>query len=184
MTSDDRETFYPRERGTIVPPPMFNPHSIRELERKSIRDFVEAHKEHLTGTVLDFGCGKDGTCRKPQPYRDLVSGEYHGFEPGDRWPVGPFSAILCTQVIQYMENPKRELGWFHQWLMPGGYLILTGPTNWPEVEDSDLWRFTLSGISRLVASCGFELLDAQRRAEIDEGNEKWSLGWGVLGRRK
>lgn len=158
--------------------------SIRELERASIRSFVEAQKEYLaSGSVLDFGAGKPGTCRQPQPYRDLVTGEYSAFDLGDPWPVGPFYAILCTQVIEYMEDPRRELGWFHQWLVPGGVLVMTGPTNWPEVEESDLWRFTLSGIQRLLKKAGFDIVVAQRRAEIEKGGEKWSLGWGIVARK-
>lgn len=47
--------------------------NIRELERASIRDFLKRHSDDLAGRVLDFGCGK-------QPYRDLVSGEYHAWD--------------------------------------------------------------------------------------------------------
>jgi len=117
--------------------------------------------------------------------------EYDPFDLGDKWPSGPFDTILCTQVIQYLPDPRRELGWFYQWLNPGGYLVMTGPTNWEEVEESDLWRFTRSGIRKLVegrvgesGATGFQVLICESRAELDlGGGAKFSLGWGVVARK-
>lgn len=178
------ETFAPGRAGSITSHAMhWNPTSIRELERKSIREFLERHKEYLQGWVLDFGAGKPGTCAAPQPYRDLVTGDYEPFDLGDKWPTGPFDTILCTQVIQYVIDPRRDLGWFAQWLKRGSHLVMTGPTNWEEVEDSDLWRFTRAGIRKLVEAAGFQVLTCESRAEIDLGGAKFSLGWGVVARK-
>lgn len=169
------------------PASYWNPQTIRELERKSIADFVCTNRHLLTGHVLDFGAGKPGTCRTPQPYRGMVAGEYTPFDIGDAYPPGPFDAVLCTQVLQYLgisHSHLAVLGWFEQWLKPQGHLVMTGPTNWEEVEESDFFRFTRSGIRKLLELSGFEVLTLESRAEIDLGGAKFSLGWGVVGRKK
>lgn len=179
---DPREDFYPGHCGAIVPSVFsWNPTTIREVEHKSIRDFVEKHKQYLQGRVLDFGAGKPGTCREPQPYKDLVSGEYVPYDIGDPSPHGMFDAALCTQVIQYL---PFSFDWnrLQGRLRLGGHLVLTGPTNWEEVEDTDLFRFTRAGIRRLLVSAGFTILICESRAEINLGGAKFSLGYGVVAR--
>lgn len=156
-------------------------HSIRGLERKSIREFVTKHQGLLSGRVLDFGAGKEGTCLKPQPYRDLISGQYEPWEPDDKWPVPEYDAILCTQVLQYVPDPALVIHWFHGWLKDGGHLVMTYPTCWDEVEDSDLWRWTRFGMEKLLAR--FEILHHERRAEIELGGFKFPLGYGVVARK-
>ena len=166
---------------------IWNPQSIRELERKSIRDFVERNKQYLTGRVLDFGAGKPGTCREPQPYRDLVSGEYVPVDIGDEWPIAYahlYDAILCTQVLQYIPNPAAILGCLNTWLKRGaGTLVMTYAANWDEVEESDFWRFTKAGMGRLLRESGFTVISHERRAEIDLNGFKFPLGYGVVAQR-
>jgi SAM-dependent methyltransferase len=169
----------------------WNTHTIRELERASIRSFVERNRQYLKGRVLDFGCGRPGTCAVPQPYRDLVEGEYLGYDLGDRIPVPPFDAILCTQVVQYMEDVPELLRYFHAVLTrfgqddlsPSGHLVLTYPTNWDEVESFDLWRFTKTGMEMLLKTAGFKIVTHERRAEIDLGGFKFPLGYGVVAQK-
>ena len=158
-------------------------HSIRELERKSIRDFVGRNRQYLTGRVLDFGAGKLGTCREPQPYRDLVSGEYWPYDLGDDVPTGKFDAVLCTQVVQYVPDVPRLISSFWSYLKDGGYLVMTYPTNWDEVEASDLHRFTKSGMERMISDMYLTIVSHERRAEIDLGGFKFPLGYGVVARR-
>lgn len=178
------ETIY-----LTVPPPVeavnqnyWNHQTVRNLERKSIREFVERSQGYLTGRVLDYGAGKPGTCAKPQPYRDLVTGEYSPFDEGDRWPVGPFDTILCTQVLQYLQNPAVLIGWFRQWLNPGGHVVISYATCWDEVEEKDLWRITKAGMHRMLTREGFAIVSHERRAEIDLGGFKFPLGYGVVAR--
>ena len=58
--------------------------------------------------------------------------------------------------------------------------MITGPTNWAEVEVTDLWRFTRAGIRVLLETAGFRVLDVHQRAEIDVGGFVMSLGWGAV----
>lgn len=155
--------------------------TVRQLERSSIRSFMEEYgAPNLPGRVLDFGAGK-------QPYKDLVDGEYVPFDKA-YVPDGvlfdkPFNAVMCNQVMQYLENPQATLYWFHSVLVSAGFLVLTYPTNWDEVETSDLWRFTKQGMHRMVTRAGFNVMVHKRRAEIDLNGFKFPLGYGVVAQK-
>lgn len=170
-----------------------NNDSVRVLERQTIYDFVAGCSEQLTGLVLDYGCGT-------MPYRDLVDeagGTYRGYDrphyPGAvmSGPIGstPFQvdnqwdAILCTQVVQYIPRPLDLLRQFRFALRAGGHMILTGPTNWAEVEPGDLSRFTLAGARHFVSEAGFVIERADRRAGVNVNGFELSLGYGILARK-
>jgi hypothetical protein len=164
------------------------------MENESIRRFVQkaADKGYLSDYVLDFGCGK-------QPYRGIVEragGDYHGYDlkkfPGnmsgkDITPslVRPLVAtILCTQVVQYMPDVQKwlcDLKNLYAWV-PKFHLVLTGPTNWPEVQDFDLHRFTRAGMESLLISAGFEVVLSERREAFTHLGYEWSLGFGIVAR--
>lgn len=164
--------------------------SIRDLERSSIRDFIgrAIADGFVRGRVLDFGCGE-------QPYRSMIEAagdvEYHGYDPrlvgsDPAVMLAPFDTIVCTQVMQYVDNPEWQLVKFRDWLVfpGGGHLIMTYPTNWDEVEPSDLWRFTKAGMERLLAVLDFDVLKHERRAAVELGGFKFPLGYGVIARAK
>lgn len=163
----------------------WNNTTVRDLERESIRAFMERHKSYLSGRVLDFGAGSE-------PYRDLVSGEYVPFDTYEhnilpvggkrkmQTPSGGFDVIMCNQVMQYMPDPQGTLITFSALLKPGGVLVLSYPTNWDEVEPNDYWRFTRKGMERLLSMAGFAPLIHERRAEIPLGGFKFPLGYGCV----
>jgi SAM-dependent methyltransferase len=156
---------------------------IRQIERESIRVFMERHRSYLRGRVLDYGAGKPGTCRQPQPYRDLVDGEYVPFDVDEDLPGGEFDTVICTQVLQYVESPIESLLDMHDALKVGGHLVLTYATNWDEVEDADKWRFTGPGIKNLLIRTEFNIVHVERRAEVVINNFRFPLGYGVVARR-
>lgn len=151
---------------------------IRQMERASIRVFMERHKRYLKGKVLDFGCGK-------QPYRDLVEGEYIGFEQGESLSdvAYSFDVVMCNQVVQYVLQPFDTLEHFWHFLKPGGHLLLTYPTNWDEVEDTDLHRFTKSGMDAMLRDARFKVLHHEQRAEVMIGRFSFSLGYGCVAQK-
>lgn len=144
--------------------------SIRILEQNSIRSFVEQYKDLLVGRVLDFGAGN-------QPYRELVHGEYIPFEKGEVFPTGMFDAVLMNQVAQYLSDPKEI---FSKLARVGGYLIMTYPTNWEEVEDIDLYRYTKAGMERILIESGYEIIEHQKRCSISFINFELVVGYGVV----
>ena len=157
----------------MSPAVVWNNESIRALERASIRAFMKKHRQYLKGRVLDFGAGK-------QPYRDLVEGEYVPHEQGEPIPGTHFDAVMCNQVMQYLDDPAKYLSAFAVLTAPGGHLVMRYPTCWAEVEESDLWRFTKAGMTKLLKDAGFRVLVHERGAEIDLNGFKFPLGYGVV----
>lgn len=159
----------------------WNHQTIRDLERSSIRDFVKNASANgtLSGRVLDFGAGKQGTCRTPQPYRDLVDGDYYPYDLGDPRPEGVFDAVLCTQVIQYVKDPQEFIFELRNYLCDGGSLVMSYPTAWDDI-DSDLFRFTKGGMEYLLARADLTIQKHVRRADIELGGFRFPLGYGVI----
>lgn len=157
----------------------WNNDSVRVLERSSIRAFMERNRQYLRGRVLDFGAGK-------QPYRDLVEGEYVPLDQGETFPTGTFDCVMCNQVIQYLHDPGHFPVLVHGLLSARrGYLVMTYPTNWDEVENTDFWRFTKSGMELLLRhSADFEIVSHERRAEINLNGFKFPLGYGLVARAR
>jgi SAM-dependent methyltransferase len=93
-----------------------------------------------------------------------------------------WQTILCTQVVQYVEDVPALLASCARALAPGGHLVMTYPTNWDEVEAGDLHRFTKAGMERLLATAGFHVVVHERRAAVEVGDFRFPLGYGVVAR--
>lgn len=168
-TWEEVQPFYPND-------------AIRQIERASIRTFMEENRQYLKGRVLDFGAGKPGTCLQPQPYRDLVEGEYIACDKGDS-VSGRFDAVMCNQVAQYLFDPFGTIEAFRNRMRGDGYLVMTYPTNWAEVEATDFWRFTKAGMEHMLKLASFTVLAHQLRAEVRIGNFSFPLGYGVVAQK-
>lgn len=169
--------------------------SLRDIERGSIRNFVQSCADEglLQGRVLDYGAGK-------KPYRGIVEHAGASYTPYDRMgfpasvadsdlgPPDPLSqpllwdAILCTQVIQYHRNVSRLLHDFHWALRDGGWLVMTGPTNWPTVEKEDILRLTSTGVGEMLTRSRFKDVRVRARAHVEFEGERWCLGWQAVAR--
>jgi hypothetical protein len=150
---------------------------IRQIERASIRSFMERHKGYLIGRVLDYGAGK-------QPYSDLVEGDYVPWDKGGEQLTGKFNAIMCNQVLEYIGDPRSVLEDFYLLLGFSGFLVMTYPTCWDEVESDDYWRFTKAGMERLLPSSMFEILVHERRAQISYEGFAFPLGYGLVAQKR
>ena len=151
---------------------------IRQIERYAIRDFMQGCSHHMAhGNVLDFGAGK-------QPYRKFVAGNYVPFEKGDVFPEMLFDCIICNQVLQFIEDVPALMRVFLKHMNTGGHLIITGGTNWPEVENDDIVRLTRQGMRKYLTEAGFKVLLCESRSElVVYGHFKLSLGFNVLAQR-
>ena len=159
---------------------------IRAIERASIRWWMESQRQYLTGRVLDFGCGRLGTCAVPQPYRDLVSGEYVGVDIDDDYRLleGEFDAIMVNQVLEYLYEPDGMVeAMLCESLRDGGVLLLTYATCWPPTgEGNDYHRFTRQGIVEMIDSfCTIE--EHIVRAEVRVAGRSFPLGGACRARK-
>ena len=125
----------------------------------------------VRGTVVDVGCGAG-------PYRSLLSDHvtyigidtaaaksHFGYEApdiryfeGDSWPLADQSVdfVLCTETLEHVPEPSRFLCEASRCLVPGGTLLVTVPfsARWHFIPH-DYWRFTPSGLERLMKRAGF-----------------------------
>jgi SAM-dependent methyltransferase len=142
-------------------------------DRAPILKFVQSAATTLPAgaRVLDAGSGS-------APYRELFTAfEYVTAD----WPNSPhaeaeqaditcsldaipvagtsFDAVLCTQVLEHVPEPRDVLRELHRVLVPGGRLWMTVPFVWELHEEPyDFYRYTHHGVRRIVKDAGFEVL--------------------------
>ena len=129
-------------------------------------------ERHFAGRLLDIGCGNKA---KQRLLGDLVA-EYVGLDHADTLhdlgqadligtaydipaAAASFDAILCTAVLEHLEDPRAALLESARVLKPGGYAIYTAPLYWHlHEEPRDFFRYTRYGLQHLFASAGWEVI--------------------------
>lgn len=62
-----------------------------------------------------------------------------------------YDLVLCTQVLEHCTNPQRIVDECHRVLKPGGTLIVTVPSVFPQHGyPADNWRFMPDGLRHLL----------------------------------
>jgi SAM-dependent methyltransferase len=65
-----------------------------------------------------------------------------------------FDLVICTQVLQYLQDPARAVAQMYRLLKPGGHLLLSVPAAYPRDSEHECWRFLPAGLQALVSSFG------------------------------
>lgn len=154
----------------VVPLSPFTP--VRNGIRKAVTSFAESC---CSGIVLDIGCGQ-------RPYQELFArAQYIGLDvpasgrkiaqkrpdvwfDGRTLPVrsGCADTVICTQVIEHIEDPQQFFAELAGVLKPGGNLILSAPQNERVFEAPyDRFRFTLDGLKMLCSRNGLKVLESK-----------------------
>lgn len=68
-----------------------------------------------------------------------------------------FDYIMCSEVLEHTENPRKALENMHACMNPGGKLFLNVPVNSPAPDHIYLWSDP-DDVSELVSQTGFSLL--------------------------
>lgn len=132
-----------------------------------------ALRQYARGALLDIGCGD-------KPYAELTSGlvdshvgidheeTLHDASRIDMFgtayeiPVadGSFETVLCTSVLEHLEEPSRALAEANRVLAAGGHAICTAPLFWHlHEEPRDFYRYTEYGLTYLFEANGFEVVE-------------------------
>lgn len=166
---------------------------LADLQFGSVWTDLAALLPQVRGTLADVGAGA-------QPFRDLLCGEVcyiavdieaaerqFGYRAEDtryfqgaRLPLadGEAGTVLCTETLEHVEDPAAFLRELRRALAAGGRLILTVPfaARWHFVP-YDYWRFTPTGLERLLMQAGFGEIRIYARggALAVAGYKVWSL---------
>jgi SAM-dependent methyltransferase len=117
-----------------------------------------------TVRVVDVGCGQ-------RPYEHLFAGydcEYLGVDwehrpgvdlvaSGDDLPIESASidVVICSQVLEHVENPNAVVKEMHRVLKPGGLaLVSTHGLMRYHPNPHDYWRWTHAGLYRMFCTNG------------------------------
>lgn len=147
----------------------------RELKNILVNRIVDRALKEVapvaTGRMLDVGCGK-------KPYRYLFAphvAEHVGLDHEDTLhnlgnadligtaysiPAADaaFDTLLCTAVLEHLEEPARALAEAHRVLRPGGAAIYTVPFIWHlHEEPRDFFRYSKHGLRYLFEQAGLEI---------------------------
>jgi SAM-dependent methyltransferase len=138
------------------------------LVLRARRDLFEKWLRNLPGNieVLDVG-------GRIQPYRVLLEGKCSVYFSVDLKPTplvnvvgraeqlpfadGKFDLVICTQVLEYVPDPRVAVDEMYRSLKPGGFLLLSVPSVFPRDTDGEYWRFLPCGVRELLVR--FSTLD-------------------------
>jgi SAM-dependent methyltransferase len=96
----------------------------------------------LNGNVLDIGSRNrryDYLLKQKPVAIDIVEQVDRDVQKGDvtnlAFPEQSFDSVLCIEVLEYVDDPKRALAEIHRVLTPGGTLVLSVPFMFKVHED-------------------------------------------------
>jgi SAM-dependent methyltransferase len=165
MTNINRnERLYPRWSNP-------NYYGLIQL-RKNIEQIIENHFiSGLEWTLIDYGCGS-------MPYKELYVQKikkYIGADLKQNANASVFidqntgkidvldniaDVIVSTQVLEHVENPKSYLLEASRVCKIGGLLIISTHGFFPYHPDpSDYWRWTASGLNKLLDENNWEVVN-------------------------
>jgi len=129
-------------------------------------NLVKCAQDTPSNRVLDVGCGK-------KPYKALFPNAffYVGIDissiladvkgVGEYMPFRNkiFDTIICTQMLEHVENPIKVLEELNRVMTDNGVLILSTHGFWVEGhERTDYWRWTLQGLNKIFKEAGFNII--------------------------
>jgi SAM-dependent methyltransferase len=138
------------------------------LHFRTLEPFIINHLSKGKAPLLDLGCGNK-PYRKHYPQGEAVGADVSQsslgcvdviIEPGSPLPFADatFQTILCTQVLEHVDDPHLLISEAARLLRPEGKMILTVPFIWELHErPHDFLRFSEYWLSKYLSEAGFEL---------------------------
>ena len=131
--------------------------------------------QYASGTLIDIGCGEKPYQEMAAPYVEKHIGVDHEDTPHDKSRIDliatayniPYNndgcdTVLCTDVLEHLEEPSQAISEAFRILKPGGYAIYTVPLFWHlHEEPRDFYRYTEHGLRYLFVKNGFDVIEIQ-----------------------
>lgn len=135
--------------------------------------FASLAPAHVTGRLLDIGCGLKPYSSMFAPYVTEHVGVDHPDSPHSAAYVdvpatayeipladATFDTILMSEVLEHLEEPEGALRECFRLLKPGGKILLSAPMVWVlHEEPRDFYRFTPYGLRHLLETAGFSVTE-------------------------
>lgn len=97
--------------------------------------------------------------------RGYAAADFRVFQPGVEYPVewrGKFDLVICSHVLEHIENPKPVLGELIALLKLGGYACIVVPINEKPGDDlNHFHQFTEDSFRHMLEIDGLEILTMQ-----------------------
>jgi len=139
---------------------------IFQPQRFLSRRGVSKYANKINGILLDAGSGKNCRYNSYLNFNKKISIDFDDKKNPDivanleNIPLNNESvdSILCTQVLNDLENPPQALEEFFRILKPGGYLVMIDDLMLElHNEPNDYWRFTPISVKMLLLKVGFKI---------------------------
>lgn len=136
------------------------------------KDLSNAIRKYARGRLLDIGCGNKPYENMTKPYVTEHVGLDHENTLHDKSKIElfgtaydipieneHFDTVLCTAVLEHLEEPDKAIKEANRVLKSGGYAIYTVPLFWHlHEEPRDFYRYTKHGLKYLFEKNGFEII--------------------------
>lgn len=140
----------------------------RSYRRRLLDEDLERLGTWNFARILEIGAGR---LRRRGWFRPVISGRWttvdreigvcpHAVGDAGSLPFASSSwdAVVCLEVVEYVDAPDRVLAEVARVLVPNGRLIVSMPFLHRWDAPNDLWRVTPAGLSRLLERSGFAVL--------------------------
>jgi len=139
--------------------------------RKRIDDAIYANAHFYHGVLLDVGCGIKPYKKIFEPFVTKYLGLEYSPDSGYLGNLSDFcgdaaalpladncvDTILCTEVMEHIDNPERTISEFSRVLRPGGMILTTAPFVYPVHDKYDFFRYSPDGLAAIMKRHGFEV---------------------------
>ncbi|MBV5330022.1 MAG: class I SAM-dependent methyltransferase, partial [Chlorobium sp.] len=129
--------------------------------------------KYAKGKLVDIGCGEKPFKNEVKPYVEMHTGVDHQGSFHDKSNMDVFGTayniplvsksydtVLCTDVLEHLEEPSLAISEAWRILKSGGYAIYTVPLFWHlHEEPRDYYRYTKYGLRYLFEKNGFDIVD-------------------------